>query len=75
MGEPQEKRFQLRIDEGLYEGLEEWAKEELRSVNSQIVTILRAAVAEHRRQRTTRRPIDSGGTIESESKIPSLAAA
>jgi hypothetical protein len=35
------KRFLLRLDPRLYEALERWASDELRSVNSQIELLLR----------------------------------
>jgi len=40
----QRKRFLLRIDPGLWEELNRWAAEELRSVNGQIEFLLRRAV-------------------------------
>ncbi len=39
------KPFLLRMDPGLWQELECWAQEELRSVNGQIEMILRQAVA------------------------------
>ncbi len=38
------KSFLLRIDPGLWEELEAWASEELRSVNGQIEYLLKQAV-------------------------------
>jgi hypothetical protein len=38
------KAFPLRIDPKLYEVLEKWAEDELRSVNAQIELILKEAV-------------------------------
>jgi hypothetical protein len=38
------KQFLLRIDAGLWEDLEAWAADELRSVNGQIEYVLREAV-------------------------------
>jgi len=38
------KSFLLRIDAELWKALEEWAQEELRSVNGQIEYVLRQAV-------------------------------
>jgi hypothetical protein len=38
------KQFLLRIDPGLWEDLEAWAADELRSVNGQIEYLLREAV-------------------------------
>ena len=43
-----QKKFLLRISPKLYEQLERWAQEELRSVNGQIEFLLREAV--HRRR-------------------------
>jgi hypothetical protein len=37
------KSFPLRIDPKLYEVLEKWAEDELRSVNAQIEVILKEA--------------------------------
>jgi hypothetical protein len=37
------KAFPLRIDPKLYEVLEKWAQDELRSVNAQIEVILKEA--------------------------------
>jgi hypothetical protein len=37
----QRKRFLLRLDPRLYEALERWAADELRSVNAQIELLLR----------------------------------
>jgi hypothetical protein len=38
------KSFLLRLDPALYEALERWAEQELRSVNGQIEFVLRQAV-------------------------------
>ncbi len=38
------KPFLLRIDPGLWDDLESWAKDELRSVNGQIEYLLKQAV-------------------------------
>lgn len=62
-----EKRFQLRISEELYSKLEEWAAEEFRSVNAQIVKVLTEATAKHAREKR------SGDTIED--NIEALVAA
>jgi hypothetical protein len=42
-----QKKFLLRISPKLYEQLERWAQEELRSVNGQIEYLLREAVQRH----------------------------
>ncbi|MFC7681593.1 Arc family DNA-binding protein [Paenibacillus sp. GCM10028914] len=38
------KAYPLRIDQKLYDALEKWADDELRSVNAQIEIILKEAV-------------------------------
>ncbi len=43
------KAFLLRMDPALYEALEGWAEQELRSLNGQIEYILKEAVARRRR--------------------------
>jgi hypothetical protein len=43
------KPFLLRISPALYDDLEAWAQQELRSVNGQIEYLLKEAVAKHRR--------------------------
>jgi len=45
------KPFLLRINPDLYEALEKWAADELRSVNSQIEFLLTRSVRESGRQR------------------------
>lgn len=45
------KAFPLRLDPLLYEELERWAQQELRSVNGQIEFLLREAVNRRRGQR------------------------
>ena len=42
MGDP--KRFLLRIDRRLYDALERWAADDLRSVNAQIEFLLRESL-------------------------------
>jgi hypothetical protein len=69
MSDSQEKRFQLRIAEDLYNELEAWANEEFRSVNGQILVILREAVAKRRAARGKREK------TEEESLTPELALA
>lgn len=44
------KSFLLRMDPLLYEALEEWAQQELRSLNGQIEYLLKHAVAKRRRE-------------------------
>ena len=45
----EKKKFLLRIDEALWDDLQAWAADELRSVNGQIEYVLRQAVASGRR--------------------------
>ena len=46
------KKFLLRIDPKLWEELERWAQDELRSVNGQIEYLLKRAVIERGRGQT-----------------------
>ena len=59
------KSFLLRINPTLYEALEEWAGQEMRSVNGQIEYILKQAVRKRRRsaveQDDSPRGTDSSG--------------
>jgi hypothetical protein len=43
------KTFLLRMSPGLYEALEAWARQELRSINGQIEYLLQDAVRKHGR--------------------------
>jgi len=43
------KSFLLRINPTLYEQLEAWARQEMRSVNGQIEFLLKEAVSRHKR--------------------------
>jgi hypothetical protein len=54
VGDP--KRFLLRIDRRLYEALERWAADDLRSVNGQIEFLLRESL-----RRAGRLPGEDGG--------------
>ena len=47
----EKKRFLLRVDADLYDALEKWAADELRSVNAQIEYLLTDAVRRQRRER------------------------
>ncbi|WP_157075964.1 Arc family DNA-binding protein [Neobacillus fumarioli] len=42
----EKKRFLLRIDQNLYDMIEKWANDELRSVNAQMELILKNALKE-----------------------------
>jgi len=63
-----EKAYRLRIPEVLYDDIEKWAEEEVRSVNGQIIIILRDAVA--------RWKLSRGRKVETEEDIltPELVA-
>jgi len=50
------KSFLLRINPVLYEQLEAWAEQELRSVNGQIEYLLKEAVSKHRRLQSPDEP-------------------
>lgn len=71
----QEVKFTLRVPGDLHAQLQEWAKQEERSIHSLIIVTLRRALADREaQQRTTRKPIDRGGTIEDESRTLSRDA-
>ncbi|MEX0714519.1 MAG: hypothetical protein WD278_19440 [Pirellulales bacterium] len=53
------KTFLLRLDPALYEALDRWAQQELRSVNGQIEFLLRQAVKQHQRGTTMPNRTDS----------------
>lgn len=40
----EKKRFLLRIDQQLYDALEKWSSDEIRSVNAQIEIIIKKAL-------------------------------
>jgi len=50
MAAPERKPFLLRIPPELWQDLEKWAADDLRSVNGQIEFILRQAVAKRKSQ-------------------------
>ncbi|MHB1038373.1 MAG: type II toxin-antitoxin system antitoxin [Pirellulales bacterium] len=50
------KPFLLRIAPDLYDALEAWAQQELRSVNGQIEYLLKEAVAKRRRPASGQEP-------------------
>lgn len=61
-----QKKFLLRISPKLYDQLERWAQEELRSVNGQIEYLLREAVHRHHPTQSLDDTIDSNGGLESD---------
>jgi hypothetical protein len=50
------KAFLLRVDPALLEALQQWADDELRSLNGQIEFVLRQALQEKGRLKTSRTP-------------------
>jgi hypothetical protein len=54
------KPFLLRIDAALWDELEAWARDELRSVNGQIEYLLRQAVVKRRGGQSRPPPEDPG---------------
>ena len=62
------KSFLLRIEPGLYQELECWAQQELRSVNGQIEYLLKQAVARRKHGKTP----DDLRTAETERAPPQV---
>lgn len=56
------KKFLLRVDPELYDALERWANDELRSVNAHIEYVLRNALKEAGRLPKDKRKIDAKNT-------------
>jgi hypothetical protein len=55
------KKFLLRIDEDLWDDLQAWADDELRSVNGQIEYVLRqAAKARRKSSHSSGRAVEAG---------------
>jgi len=54
------KRFLLRLDQTLYDTLERWAADELRSVNAQIEFLLKESTRKAGRQKEPPSSHDSG---------------
>ncbi len=50
----EKKKFLLRIDPDLFDALEKWASDELRSANAQIEFLLKDAVRRARREKSTK---------------------
>jgi len=61
----QRKSFLLRMDPALYEALEKWAQQELRSLNGQIEYLLKEAVARRRKEL-----VETPSPMESPPKLP-----
>jgi hypothetical protein len=49
----EKKKFLLRIDPDLYDALERWASDELRSANAQIEYLLKDAIKKAKREKTS----------------------
>ena len=49
----EKKKFLLRIDPDLYNALERWASDELRSANAQIEFLLKEALKRAKRDKTS----------------------
>jgi hypothetical protein len=61
----QKKRFLLRLDEQLYQVLEKWSADELRSVNAQIEYLLVDAVKKSGRSKESKHLPDLDGEEKS----------
>jgi len=57
----EKKRFLLRLNADLYEVLEKWAADELRSVNAQMEYLLTEAVRKSRRLPEPQKPAQQDG--------------
>jgi hypothetical protein len=66
----EKKRFLLRLDGELYEVLEKWAADELRSVNGQIEYLLTEAARKSARLRNTRRTGDGAPSSPADQQEP-----
>ncbi|MCB9713213.1 MAG: hypothetical protein H6712_05120 [Myxococcales bacterium] len=55
------KRFLLRVDPQLYDALQHWASDELRSVNAQIEFLLHEAARKAGRARRSPEPEEDAG--------------
>lgn len=62
---PPKKNFPLRIDPGLYEVLERWAADELRSINAHMEFLLRESTRRAGRL-PSRPPVPAAGTTDSD---------
>jgi hypothetical protein len=67
------KQFLLRIDQGLWEDLEAWAADELRSVNGQIEYVLRDAVRKRKGVSSASREASEVGEKGSGNERPTAA--
>ena len=63
----EKKKFLLRIDPDLFDALERWASEELRSANAQIEFVLKDAVKRAKREKALGGQTD----IETDDKLSS----
>jgi hypothetical protein len=53
----EKKKFLLRLDDALYDALEKWAADELRSINAQMEYVLKEAVRKAGRLRRGREDV------------------
>jgi len=60
------KQFLLRIDPELWNGLEKWAADDLRSVNAQIEWLLRESVRKRRGIRARQDPLQEDASPAAE---------
>ncbi len=51
---PEKKKFLLRIDENIYNALEKWAADDLRSINAQIEFLLKEILTKSGRLTNTK---------------------
>ena len=58
------KRFLLRIDADVFDAIERWAGDDLRSINAQIEFVLAEALRREGRAPQRRRAADPGGEPE-----------
>jgi hypothetical protein len=61
------KAFPLRLNPELYQAIEAWAQQEMRSVNGQIEFLLKEAV--NRRQRVPRDDAERSSSSEEENEV------
>jgi hypothetical protein len=60
------KKFVLRIDEEVYDALEQWAAADFRSVNGQIEWLLTRALRDHKRLPAGKEPPGAGAPDEAD---------
>jgi hypothetical protein len=68
----QKKRFLLRLDERLYQVLEKWSADELRSVNAQIEYLLTDAAKKSGRLSANKSTEDRPPALEEDNSLDAL---